>query len=118
MIVQGPLPPTPPPDIPVHFFQGPDAWIPIAGMATGIIIVGMLIMGPVGRAIGDILRHWFGARSPAEKTLPADLDEVHARLDQFQQQLGELAERQDFSERLLARVKHERVAPGGSDVAG
>jgi len=121
---QVPAPPTPPPvpEFPVEIFtHGPAAWIPIAGMLTGVVIMGMFLVGPVGRAIGDILRHWLTGRRAAdtgETALPADVDELHARIDQLQRQVAELAERQDFSERLLAQARREQVLPGSRDVAG
>lgn len=93
--------------------------VPIFGMATGIIITGFIALGPVGRAIGDVVRHMFGAKS---KDAPAigsgDMDELISRLDGIQQQLGDIAERQDFTDRMLAQVRKDRVLPGGSDVAG
>ncbi len=73
--------------------------IPIMGMLTGIVMTGMVVLGPVGRAFGDVLRHWLGG-GRHEKQLSAGV------------QLAELAERQDFAERLLAQVKKERALPG------
>jgi len=35
--------------------------VPIFGMLTGVIISGFVVLGPVGRAIGDVVRHLFGA---------------------------------------------------------
>lgn len=117
-----PAPPAPPPvpDFPIEVFQsgGPGEWIPIFGMITGMIITGMFVIGPIGRAIGEIIKHWLGVRRPAEGSLPADVDELHARIDQLQRQVAELAERQDFAERLLAQSRREKVGPGGADVAG
>jgi len=43
---------------------------------------------------------------------------LRERLDRMQHQLSELAERQDFAERMLARVRNDRGLPSGPDVAG
>ena len=92
--------------------------IPIAGMATGVLITAMLFLGPVGRAIGDVIRHWLGGGRRQPQALPGELDELRERLDRMQHQLSELAERQDFAERMLARVRNDRGLPSGPDVAG
>jgi len=93
--------------------------VPIFGMLTGVVISGFVVLGPVGRAIGDVVRHLFGARS---KDAPAigsgDMDELLGRLDQIHQQLGEIAERQDFTDRMLAQIRKDRALSGGPDVAG
>jgi hypothetical protein len=49
--------------------------------------------------------------------LPGELDALRSELDVLRRQLGEMAERQDFSERMLAQVRRERL-PGATDVAG
>jgi hypothetical protein len=133
LIQQTPEPPaviiTPPPEptviveqLPPEVIFGPGGmgeWIPIAGMLTGVVITAMFIMGPIGKAIGAVIRHWLGGGRSAENALPSeDIDELHARLDALQKQVGELAERQDFTDRMLAQVRREKALPGASDVAG
>jgi hypothetical protein len=71
--------------------------------STVIIGIGMIAFGPIGRGFGDRLRGKHGADSGAG--VRDQLDEVIGRLDQVQRQLGDLAERQDFSERLLAQAR-------------
>ena len=110
MILQTPLPNMPP---------DPGMIIAVFGMMTGVVITGFIALGPVGRAIGDIIRHWLGGGRRDHAALQAgDVDEIVGRLDTIQHQLGELAERQDFAERVLAQSRKERQLPGGSDVAG
>jgi hypothetical protein len=93
--------------------------VPIAGMITGVVITGMLVIGPVGRAIGDVIRHLFGIRSgKADAALAGEVDDLAARFDGVQRQVAELAERQEFTERMLAQVRKDRALPGGADVAG
>ena len=92
--------------------------IPIFGMLTGIVTTGFVVLGPVGRAIGDVIRHWLGGGRKETALQPGDIDEIVGRLDTIQHQIGELAERQDFAERVLAQARKDRPALGGSDVAG
>jgi len=78
------------------------------------VITAFVMFGPVGRAI---------AASITRKHLPAPgaevLDAVEAlesRVESLQQQVGELAERQDFTERLIAKGR-ERGALGSGGQA-
>ena len=59
----------------------------------------LTMRGPVGEAIGARLRGQ-GAQGQLSEDALAELDEMRTRL-------AELEERQDFSERLLARQKDE-----------
>lgn len=91
--------------------------IPLFGMLTGIVIVGFVVLGPVGRAIGEVVRHIFGAQRRDAGPAVGDLDDVRERLDAMHRQVTELAERQDFAERMLAQVRRERALPGAADAA-
>jgi hypothetical protein len=73
----------------------------VGGFAT--ILTAIVTLGPVGRAFGDRLR----GKGPAAPLgeVHEQLDEVLTRLEEVQKQLGDLAERQDFTERLLAQVR-------------
>ncbi len=81
--------------------------IPIFGMITGTVMTGFLIIGgvmvfrgPLGQAIARRLQ---GRSGEVEQEL---LTEVHALREQvltLEQTVGEMEERLDFSERLLAR---------------
>ena len=105
--------PTPPPDPNIIIPQ----IIPLFGMLTGLFITGFVVLGPVGRAIGDVVRHIFGAHKQGAAPLAGELDDVQGRLDALQQQVAELAERQEFSERMLAQVRRDRQIAGPTDVA-
>ncbi|MGD0992427.1 MAG: hypothetical protein ABR998_08150 [Gemmatimonadales bacterium] len=92
--------------------------IPIFGMLTGITITGFVVLGPVGRAVGRVIMRIFGA--DREQALPAGelqdirglLEDQSGRMEAVQRQLSELAERQDFAERLLAQGRKEPRLPG------
>lgn len=69
---------------------------------TLVTTVGMVALGPIGRALADRLR---GRIQPAAlQDIEERLDEVSAQVQAVQRHLGEVVERQDFSERLLARA--------------
>ena len=113
MVLQTPLPP-----IPVDPNVILNGVIPIFGMATGIIITGFLVLGPIGKAIGQVIKHWLGGGAREGQALQAgDMDEVLGRLDTIQHQLSELNERQDFAERVLAQSRKDKgLIGGGGDV--
>ncbi len=112
LLVQTPLPPVP---VDPQVIIG--GLIPIFGMATGIIITGFIALGPIGKAIGQVIKHWLGGGSREQGALQSgDLDEVLGRLDTIQHQLGELNERQDFAERVLAQSRKDKGLIGGGDV--
>ena len=92
--------------------------VPVIGMLTGVVISGFVVLGPIGRAIGDVVRHLFGAGKKGAALASGDMDEVLGRLDAIHHQLGEIAERQDFTDRMLAQIRKDRALSGGSDVAG
>ncbi|MFI5207683.1 MAG: hypothetical protein ACHQX4_06660 [Gemmatimonadales bacterium] len=96
----------------------PNIIVPVFGMLTGVAITGMIVMGPIGRTIGDIVRHLFGADRKDAAVAAGELDELRDRLDTISHQLAELAERQDFTERMLAQVRKDKALTGGTDVAG
>ena len=93
--------------------------VPIFGMLTGMVLVGLVVIGPIGRAIGRVILHLFGvdraAALPAGDVadLRAQLDEQGERLESQQRQIGEMAERLDFAERLLAQAREKSLPPGG-----
>ena len=100
--------------------QGPQIggeFIPIFGIMGSVLMTGMFLLGPVGRAIGDVIRHRLGGGGKGATLANDQLDELHARFDALQQQLGEIAERQDFAERLLAQSR-ERGALGPAKERG
>jgi hypothetical protein len=96
--------------------------IPLMGMVTGVLITGFVVLGPVGRAVGRVILRIFGA----DRDLPAgELQDIRAlledqsgRMEAVQRQLAELAERQDFAERLLAQSRGQTRLPGAGGANG
>jgi hypothetical protein len=100
------------------------AIMPLVQVAAVMVVTGLVVLGPVGRAIGRIITYRLGGEK--ERALPASevhelrglLEEQGGRLESVQRQVAELAERQDFAERLLAQVRARPGLPGARDVAG
>ncbi len=76
----------------------------------GTVITGMVAFSPIGRAIGTRILRKAGA--PPE--LGEQMEDLADRLESMQHQVAELAERQDFAERLLAKVKEKGLPAGGA----
>ena len=74
--------------------------------------IALIAFSPIGRAIGDRIR---GKHSNAEgmaAELAEHKDETAVQIANLQEQVGELAERLDFAERMLSKQKEaERLAP-------
>lgn len=77
-------------------------------MVFGTGMVGIVAFSPIGRAIAERLRGKDAQALPSE-----ELDDLRAHLQSMQEQLSELAERQDFSERLLAQAKEKGTLGSG-----
>ncbi len=79
-------------------------------MVFGTAMVGMVAFSPIGRAISNAIQKKSGFMLPPEvqDTIADQAD----RLEALQRQLGELAERQDFTERMLAQAREKaQIAP-------
>ncbi len=74
-------------------------------MVFGTGMLGIIAFSPIGRAIANAINRKSGGAPPAE--LAAAVDELADRVAALQQQVSELAERQDFSERLLAKAREK-----------
>jgi hypothetical protein len=85
--------------------------VPVMEILAAVLVSGFVALGPIGRSIGDVVRRVFGVDRKKGVLAPEDLDVLHARFDAIQQQLTEIAERQDFTERMLAQTR-ERGALG------
>jgi len=67
------------------------------------VITALVTFGPVGRAVAERLRGKGASGALAE--IEERFDDQAQQINAVQRQLGDLAERQDFSERLLAQAK-------------
>ncbi len=81
-------------------------FIPI--IAVGGFFAWMISLSPLGKALAERLRH--GSVAPSVQG--HERDEVLAAVDDLRREVAELAERVDFTERLLTKVRaEERLAP-------
>ena len=106
--------PTPPPSVTlpeVVIGGAPDPRVLIFALAAACVIVGMIVLGPVGRALGDVVRHLLGAarRGSADT---AEVDALRQEFAALQHRVAELEERQDFAERLLAQARERGLLSG------
>lgn len=74
----------------------------------GGIVVAMSF-SPIGRAIAERMRGKHAQEIPSE-----ELEDIRAHLQSMQEQMSELAERQDFAERVIAQVKEKGAIGGGA----
>ena len=79
-------------------------------MVFGTGMVAIVAFSPIGRAIANAINRRSGGGAPPE--LAGAVDELADRVAGLQQQVAELAERQDFAERLLAKAR-EKGLPAG-----
>jgi hypothetical protein len=81
-------------------------------MVFGTGMVAIVAFSPIGRAIANAINRKSGAGAPPE--LRDAMDELADRVEVLQHQVGELAERQDFAERLLAKAREKGLPAGGN----
>jgi hypothetical protein len=115
MLLQGPMPPTPPTphfDPNLIFLQhgGPPAVVMIVGAALAAAVI---ILWPLMRAFARRVE----GKGSVDAALRAEVDLLQARLtevDVLHGRVAELEERLDFTERLLAQAHdaQSRVLPG------
>ncbi len=86
--------------------------IPIFGMITGILTTGLFFWGivqvarsPIGQALGRRLQ---GRHGQADADVTADVAALRDHVEVLQQQLGEVHERLDFTERLLMQARPDQ----------
>jgi hypothetical protein len=77
---------------------------------TLVTTVGMATFGPIGRALAERLR----GRVPPGALLDIEerLDDVAEQVVAMQRQFGELVDRQEFSDRLLAQARERGLIEG------
>ena len=86
--------------------------IPI--VAVGGFFAWMISLSPLGKALAERLRH--GTVAPVVP--PAEREELLTAVDELRREVAELAERVDFTERLLARGSTGQPAPERPPVSG
>jgi hypothetical protein len=87
----------------------PGAYVGVAFFA--MLLGSFVVFGPIGRAFAERLRGKGKERALDTGEIEALRDELYS----LRQQVSELAERQDFSERLLAQVREKGQLPAPKD---
>jgi hypothetical protein len=101
--------------IPIIMTGDDIAKIVAASMLGLAVIIWLIARGPIGQAIGAAIRRMAGVDQ--HTALPGGMEALRSEMDALRRQLAEMAERQDFTERMLAQVRRERL-PSATDVAG
>lgn len=105
ILIQGPVPPEPPsiPFDPNMFVSSMDG--PAIVMITLLVMTACtIILWPLMRALGRRLE----GRGSVDAALRSEMEQMQHRLadvDTLQMRVGELEERLDFAERLLAKAR-------------
>lgn len=108
-MIQIPVPPPPAPLPEIIIGGGPNIAVMIAAAIASCVMVGMVFVGPVGRALADGIRHLLGARRLAS---PEEIEGMREHVVSLERRVAELEERQDFAERLLAQARERGLLAG------
>jgi hypothetical protein len=108
--------PTPPPSIPMNPSDAMAAIVAIVAIAAGALALRWLFHSPIGEAIAEGIR-MRRRRRYGEVTgeVTADgrrVDALDDHIAQLQSQVSELAERLDFTERVLAERRERKLGAG------
>ena len=77
----------------------------------------LFAMSPIGRAIADRIRGKVkGATDERVRFLQESHDSMLEEMDMVRHEIGDLQERVDFTERLLAQNRDKEGLPGARDV--
>lgn len=86
--------------------------VAVVGFFTSVIVA-FLAFGPIGRAIAAKITRNSLATPGAE--FAGQLEAMEEKLEEVTQQVSELAERQDFTERLLAKQRERGALGAGGE---
>jgi len=80
-------------------------------MVFGTGMVAVVAFSPIGRAISNRINRKAGVVDSPE--LRGAVEDLAERVEGLQQQVAELAERQDFAERMLAKAREKGLPAAG-----
>ncbi len=99
-------------------------WAPAIGLIGLALVVGttLVLSGPVGKALAAWIRgwsqheaKWLAVQEAKRGGGRSELERLRGEVDTLTHRLGEVEERLDFPERLLAQERQAaRVAPPGA----
>ncbi|HEV2749749.1 MAG TPA: hypothetical protein VGV12_04385 [Gemmatimonadales bacterium] len=105
-----------------------EPWVPAVTMIGLALIIGtaVVLRGPMGKALAEWIRGWsktdeqWLAFKAAKQGVPLgaagfgamEAERLAAEVEELRRRVGEVEERVDFTERLLAKERHvDRLAP-------
>ncbi len=77
-----------------------------------VVIGGFVVVLMVLGTVGEIVRTRIRARIAEQERAGGDQRELAEQVEELRRQVAELAERQDFAERLLAQARERGLPPG------
>ncbi len=81
-------------------------------MAYLVVIGGFVVLISAMAAVSDIVKARIRARTAEVEGAGGASRELAEQVEELRRQVAELAERQDFAERLLAKVRERGLPPG------
>jgi len=99
-----------------------EQWVPAVGVVSLALVIGatLVLSGPVGKALAEWIRGWsrtdeqWMAMKAARHgvVLGGDSERLLAEVEELKRRLGEVEERLDFTERLLAKDRDPQRLAG------
>ena len=97
-------------------------WAPAITFSVMAVTAGAAIVlrGPMGKALAEWIRGWSHTEAKwieakaASGEVAEHRESLQAELDSVRHELGELGERMDFAERMLAQSREQALPKGGS----
>ncbi len=79
-----------------------------------IVIGGFVVITSAIAAVSDVMKARIRARTAELEGAGGASSELEEQVEELRRQVAELAERQDFAERLLAQVRERGLPPGSA----
>src|SRR5205823_4832791 len=97
-------------------------WVPAVAIIAVTLVCGttVVLRGPMGKALAEWIRgwsktdeHWLAMQAAKHGAVLGSSESLLAEVDELKRRLGEVEERVDFAERLLAKQREgQRIGPG------
>jgi hypothetical protein len=109
-MMQAPVPPPLPPGLDLNFVI--DQFVPIVGLVVLFVGVRWVFRSPVGEALAERIRTRTQRRWGVTGEDPQRVATLESQVSALQGQVSELAERIDFTERMLAERRERKLGAG------
>jgi hypothetical protein len=92
--------------------------IPLAGMLFSLLVVliigGLILLFPLSKRLGQLIELRLEERRAGDTLPAAELEELRRSVESLQAEVSRIAERQQFTERLLETGRTPRTPDGGT----